>query len=77
MTNEKLLLQKIKESGLKRGYIIEKLGTSYEWFNKKIANETPFKAYEIQILCDLLKIADLNEKEAIFFARDVEDSSTN
>lgn len=76
MTNTKLLERKIAESGLKRGFIADKLGISYHWLSKKISNEVPFKAYEIQILCSLLCITDLHEKEAIFFAPDVEDFST-
>lgn len=76
MTNSELLIAKIKESGLKRGYIAEKLNTSYAWLDKKITGEVPFKAYEIQALCDVLGISDLKEKEAIFFAKDVEKSST-
>lgn len=76
MTNSKLLKDKIKTSGIKIGFIAEKLGTSYGWLNKKISGKKPFKAYEIQILCDLLNITDLKEKDDIFFARNVEKSST-
>ena len=72
MTNSALLKDKIKESGLKNGFIAEKLNTSYAWLAKKIAGEVAFKAYEIQILCDLLCISDLEEKEKIFFAENVE-----
>ena len=72
MTNSKLLERKIKESGLKRGFIAERLEVSYHWLNKKINNLVPFKAYEIERLCDLLNITDLNEKDAIFFASNVE-----
>lgn len=76
MTNTKELKRKIRESGLKIGFIAEKLDVSYHWLNKKINNEIPFKAYEIQILCEVLSISDLEEKEAIFFAHDVEEIST-
>ena len=72
MTNTKALERKISESGLKLGFIAEKLNISYHWLKKKINNEQPFKAYEIQILCDVLSISDLEEKETIFFASDVE-----
>ena len=72
MTNTNLLLEKIKESGLKIGYIAESLGISYHWFRKKVHNEVAFKAYEIQILCELLNITDPHEKERIFFAQNVE-----
>ena len=68
MTNTKLIKDKIDASGLKLGFIAEKLDISYHWLKKKIENEVPFKAYEIQILCDLLNITDLQEKDSIFFA---------
>lgn len=72
MTNSALLIAKIEESGLKLGFIANKLDVSYPWLRKKIAGKVPFKAYEIQIMCALLNITDLDEKEAIFFAEDVE-----
>ena len=76
MTNSELLKLKIKESGLKLGFIVEKLNTSYAWFNKKLENEKDFNAAEIQMLCEILGITDLAEKERIFFAVNVEKSST-
>jgi hypothetical protein len=72
MTNSKLLKKKIKDSGLKLGYIVEKLDTSYAWFNKKLENKKDFNAAEIQILCEILGITDLAEKDRIFFAKNVE-----
>ena len=76
MTNSILLKRKIEESGLKIGFIVEKLGTSYAWFNKKLNNGKDFTAAEIQMLCEILSITDLAEKERIFFAANVEKSST-
>lgn len=76
MTNSELLKLKIKESGLKLGFIVEKLNTSYAWFNKKLENEKDFNATEMQILCEILNITDLAEKDRIFFAKNVEKSST-
>lgn len=76
MTNSELLKLKIKESGLKLGYIVEKLNTSYAWFNKKLENKKDFNATEMQILCEILNITDLAEKDRIFFAKNVEKSST-
>lgn len=76
MTNRKLLLQKIESSGLKLGFIADKLGVSYNWLKKKIDGEVPFKVYEVQILCNILNISDLQEKENIFFAENVEEFST-
>ena len=76
MTNTELLKKKIDASGLKIGYIVEKLGTSYAWFNKKLNNRKDFNATEMQILCEILNITDLAEKDRIFFAKNVEKSST-
>lgn len=71
MTNTSLLREKIDASGLKLGAIAEKMVISYSWLKKKIDGEKPFKAYEIQILCEVLGITDLEEKERIFFAENV------
>ena len=77
MTDKTELKKKIEASGLKLGFIAEKLDISYHWLKKKIDGDVAFKAYEIQILCDLLNITDLQEKEKIFFADNVEENSTN
>ena len=76
MTNSEDLNRIIKESGLKRGFIAETLGITRYSLNQKINNKFQFKAHEIQALCELLEINDLEEKERLFFASDVEDSST-
>lgn len=68
MTNSTLLEKKIEESGLRRGFIVKKLNTSYGWLNKKIKSEKPFTAEEIITLCEILGITDLEERERIFFA---------
>lgn len=68
MTNTEALKLKIKEQGLKQGYIAEKLGLSSYGFAKKVNNMSEFKATEISLLCDLLKITSLKEKESIFFS---------
>lgn len=69
MTNTNLLMFKIDESGLKRSFIASKLGLSSYGLAKKINNETEFKASEINLLCEILNIKSLKEKEAIFFAQ--------
>lgn len=77
MTNTQKLKEKIDESGLKIGFIAEKLDISYHWLKQKIDGKVHFKAYEIKILCEVLGISDLEERESIFFADDVEETSTN
>lgn len=68
MTDTELLTSKIDESGLKRSFIAEKLGLSPYGLSKKINNENEFKGSEIKLLCQILNIKSLKEKEAIFFA---------
>lgn len=72
MTNTKLLKQKIDDSGLKYGFIAQKMGLSRQGLQKKIENVNSFKANEIQQLCELLSIYDYLDKEAIFFANVVD-----
>lgn len=69
MTNSDLLKQIIDESGLKIGYIASFVGISRQLLWKKVNNLTPFNQYEIDKLCEVLKITSLRQKEAIFFAK--------
>lgn len=71
MLNTQLLDDRIEKSGFKVGYLVEKLGLSRNGFDKKRKGKTPFRAAEIYVLCDLLKITD-EEKGNIFFADKVE-----
>lgn len=68
MTNTKELLSLIKNSGLKKGYIAEQLKITTYGLQKKIQNDSEFKSSEIAIMCELLNITSLKEKERIFFA---------
>lgn len=68
MTNEKLLMQKIAESGKKITFLAEKVGLSYAGFRNCVTGKAEFKATHIKILCDELNITSLKEKEDIFFA---------
>ena len=69
MTNTKLLEVKIRERGLKKGYLAEKCGLSRTGFRNCELNKAEFAASHIQILCEELGISSLQEKEAIFFAK--------
>ena len=75
MTDTMLLRAKLEESGYRLKFIAKKLGITYAGLFKKINNETEFKASEIQKLANMLKL-DLKEKEEIFFAKDVDETST-
>lgn len=68
MTNTDLLIKKIDESGFKRSYIAKALGLSTYGFANKVNNKTEFYSSEIKILCELLHIDTLEERENIFFA---------
>lgn len=63
--NTKLLQQKIKDSGLKMGFIAEKLGRSRQALSDKIQGRTEFLPSEIRILCELLHLSD-DDRRLIF-----------
>ena len=68
MTNTALLEKKVKSSGLRTAFIVDKLGISRAGWYRKLNNKSPFTAEQIQTLCDILHITSLREKEEIFFA---------
>ncbi len=68
MTNTALLEKKVKESGLRTSYIHERLGISRAGWYRKLKGKSPFTAEQIQIMCEILHIKSLREKEDIFFA---------
>lgn len=68
MTNTKLLEDKIRQSGLKKGFLAEKLGVSRATFCALLSNNAEFKASQIHTLCELLGIKDDETLRAIFFA---------
>lgn len=63
--NTPLLQQKIKDSGLKVGFIAEKLERSRQALNDKIQGKTEFLPSEIRIICELLQLTD-EERRLIF-----------
>lgn len=69
MTNTEMLKDFIDKSGLKVSFIAEYVGISRQSLWNKINNLSPFNQYEIDKMCDILKITSLKQKEAIFFAR--------
>lgn len=66
MINVNLLKAKIIEKGFDKRILAEKLGISLTSLNYKLNNRTEFKASEIQLLSQILEIA--NEKDKYFFA---------
>ena len=77
MTNSKELLKVISASGLKKKWIASKVGLSYFGLQKKINNESEFKASEIMTLCEILHIESAQRRSEIFFAHEVDKNSTN
>ena len=71
MVDTQKLCKRIDESGLKKYHIASKVGLTTYGLQKKINNQTQFKANEIEELCIILKIKTLEEKEKIFFAKNV------
>ena len=63
--NTELLQTKIKDRGLKMGFIAEKLGRSRQALRGKIKGETEFLPSEVRVLCELLRLTD-EERRLIF-----------
>ena len=76
MTNTALLEDKITKSGLKKSYIAKAIGLTPYGLTLKIRNINEFKASEIEKMCILLGIDDLEERCAIFFASKVDETAT-
>ena len=76
MTNTEMLNEYINASGLKKSYLALRLGIQPSTLTRKINNGQEFKASEIDLLCEILQIGSLKEKEAIFFAREVAKTAT-
>lgn len=69
MTDRKLLEEKIRQSGLKKGYLAERLGVSRATFCALLNNQTEFKTSQVRTLCELLDIHDDETLRAVFFAQ--------
>lgn len=54
--NIELFESYVKESGLRIGFICERLGISRQAFALKRQGKIPFKGDEVLVLCDLLRI---------------------
>jgi DNA-binding phage protein len=67
MTDTKLLRDHIEASGMKYVHIAKKLGLSAYGLQRKIENDSEFKASEIVKLCEVLNL-DIKARDNIFFA---------
>lgn len=67
MTNEKMLVDKIKKSGKKMKFLAARCNMSYAGLRNCIKNKAEFRVSQVDILCEELNITDLEEKEMIFY----------
>ena len=67
MVNTQELNKLIDESGLKREYIAQRVGISRQALYLKIQGENDFTVREVAILCEILGIKRLLDKDRIFF----------
>lgn len=67
MTDTKRLKERIQDKGLKYTYVASRLGITPYGLQKKIENDTEFKASEIKKLYELLELSE-KERTEIFFA---------
>ena len=63
MTDSTRLKDLVKSSGLKKTFIAEKLGLSYQGYLKKENGDSDFMATEISILKDLLRLSNKEVSE--------------
>ena len=68
MTNTSLLKDYIRRSGYRKSYIAKCVGISAYTFALKCENKSEFKATEIDVICELLKIG-IEDRMSIFFAK--------
>lgn len=71
MTDTKKLREAIKSRGISFAFIAEKIGMTRQGFAKKIEDNSDFKAYQMFIIKDLLRLTD-EEARDIFFSSEVD-----
>lgn len=70
--NKELFEKKIKEMGVKKGFLAEKCGMSYQSFTSKVnGDQPPFNIRQIEVLKHYLQLS-FDEVEEIFFKGSVE-----
>lgn len=70
MVQTEELKKRMAASGLKNIFICEQMGISRQALDMKINNKRPFRASEIYVVADLLKLTN-DEKQSIFYAENV------
>ena len=77
MVNTALLEDAIRASGKRKQYLADKIGCTIQSFRMRCVNRYDFKSSDVDILCRELGITRLTDKERIFFAREVDKTSTD
>ena len=77
MINTDLLRNEIEDLGIKQNVLAEKCGVSRQTINNWLSNTESISAHNARLLADALKITEPDKIMAIFFAPNVENSSTN
>lgn len=67
MINSKLLESRIKDSGIKKKVLADKMGIKQKTLYNKIVGTTEFKVSEIEVICRLLALSN-NDRDKIFFS---------
>lgn len=73
MTNTSVLMQQIKDRGLKLSYVAKYIGLSRQGLTNKIRNVHPFTTEEVYKLCELLSIKSAADIKRIFFMPKVDE----
>lgn len=68
MTDSKKLREIIKSRGISFAFIADKIGISRQGFVKKLDENSDFKAYQMFIIKDLLRLTE-EEARDIFFSQ--------
>lgn len=74
MVNTQRIDEQIEKSGLKVGFICEKIGITRQAFDLKKKNKRPFRKAELFVLFNLLGVPETEQPN--FFAYEV-DTKTN
>ncbi len=68
MTNTEMLEELIRQKGIKKSFLADKLGVTRQTFDSYLKNRSEFRVGQVNILCEVLGIEDPAIKEAVFFA---------
>lgn len=77
LVNAELLKKEIKDLGIKQNTLAEKCGVTRQTIANWLDNPEAISVYHARVLADALRITEPDKIMAIFFASDVENTSTN